>query len=473
MEAPSPSTFPSGSKRILVVDDDLDMCKELARMLTRRGFTPVTQQSADDAYALVIAEEFDVVVTDVNMRGMNGLELCDRIVQNRRDLPVIVVTGFGSMEAAIASIRAGAFDFLTKPFNAEQLVLAIERAIRHRALEDEVRRLRRDAAERRDFGEIIGESPAMLAVFDMIARVAATDATVLVTAESGAGKELVARAVHRESRRANGPLVAINCAAMPEALLESELFGHAKGAFTDAKTARRGLFVEASGGTLFLDEVGEMPLGMQAKLLRALEERKVRPVGGSGEVSFDARIVTATNRDLESLVAEKLFREDLFYRINVVHIEIPPLRSRGNDVLLLAQAFVARFAQRHGKQITGFTAELAARLVAYSWPGNVRELQNSIERAVALARFEELTVEDLPPKIRDYTPSHVLVAAADPSELVTLEEVERRYVERVMEAVAWNKTEATKVLGIDRSTLYRKLERYRLVAPGPPDKGDS
>jgi len=453
------------SHRILVVDDDVDMCVELQRMLVRRGFSVVTRQRADEAFELLGAEDFDVIVTDLNMRGMNGVELCDRVVQNRRDVPVIVITGFGSLDAAVASIRAGAFDFLTKPFNAEQLALAVERAIRHRSLEKELTRLRQDASERARFDEIIGSSTSIQSVFDLIERVADSEATVLITAESGCGKELVARALHRRSRRASGPMVAINCAAVPESLLESELFGNAKGAFTDAKSARKGLFLEASGGTLFLDELGEMPLGMQAKLLRALEERKVRPVGSSVEVEFDARIITATNRDLESLVEEKRFREDLFYRVNVVHIEIPPLRSRGNDVLLLAQAFVERFAKRHHKNITGISPEVAGKLLSYTWPGNVRELQNSLERAVALARFEELLVEDLPPKIRDYKSSHVVVAGVDPAELITLDEVERRYVARVMEAVQWNKTEATRVLGIDRSTLYRKLERFGLTAP--------
>jgi two-component system response regulator HydG len=453
------------SHRVLVVDDDADMCAELERMLTRRGFAVVTRQAADAAFELLRDEDFDVVVTDLNMRGMNGIELCDRIVQNRRDIPVVLVTGFGSMEAAIAAIRAGAFDFLTKPFNADQLVVSIERAIRHRELEAEVKRLRREVTERTTFGEILGASTAMQAVFDMIERVADSDATVLVTAESGAGKELVARAIHQASKRKSGPLIAINCAAMPEALLESELFGHVKGAFTDAKTTKRGLFVEASGGTLFLDELAELPLGMQAKLLRALEERKVRPVGATTEIDFDVRIVAATNQDLETLALEKRFREDLYYRVNVVHIEVPPLRSRGNDVLLLAQTFVERFAKRHGKTITGIAPEVAAKLLSYSWPGNVRELQNSMERAVALARFEQLVVDDLPPRVRDYKPSHVVVAASDPTELVTLEEVEKQYIARVMEAVAGNKTEATKVLGIDRSTLYRKLERYGIKAP--------
>ena len=249
---------------------------------------------------------------------------------------------------------------------------------------------------------------------------------------------------------------------MPEALLESELFGHAKGAFTDAKTAKRGLFLDASNGTLFLDEIGEMPPGMQAKLLRALEERTVRPVGGTAETPFDARILAATNRDLESLVESGRFREDLYYRVNVVQLPLPPLRARGGDVLALAQQFITRYSEPMGKKVRGFSSAVGERLLAYAWPGNVRELQNCIERALALARFEELTVEDLPPKVRDFKPSFVVVATEDPTDLVTMEEVERRYIQRVMEAVGQNKTQAAKVLGFDRTTLYRKLERYKL-----------
>ena len=453
--------------RIIVVDDDVDMGKELERVLRRDGHEVAVRLGADEAFELVMAEDFDAVVTDLNMKGMNGVELCERIVQNRRSLPVIVVTAFGSMETAVATLRAGAFDFLTKPFNADQLRLSLERALRHRALEDEVKRLRLVVAGSSS-GEMVGDSAPMRDVYDLIDRVAVTDATVLITGESGSGKELVARAIHRRSERRDGPLVAINCAAMPENLLESELFGHVKGAFTDAKTSRRGLLLDASGGTLFLDEIGEMPLGMQAKLLRALEERRVRPVGGSAEVAFDARIVTATNRDLEAMTTEKTFREDLYYRINVVHIEIPPLRSRGNDILTLAQTFVARFAERHKKPVSGFTAEVASKLLAYGWPGNVRELQNSLERAVALSRFEKLTVEDLPPKIRDYRPGYLVIGSAEShDDLVSLEELEKRYIARVMEIVGGNKVQATKVLGIDRSTLYRKLERYGL---DPPEK---
>lgn len=468
---PTPIGCGASSKRsrILVVDDDPDMAQELARVLAGDGYEVTTKTSADEAFELTLEEDFDALVTDLNMRGMNGIELCDRVVQNRRDVPVIVITAFGSMETAVATIRAGAFDFLTKPFNAEQLRVTLERAIRHRSLEAEVKRLHVALTRSGATADMLGESHVMRELTDMIGRVAATNATVLVTGESGSGKELVARAIHAQSERRDGPLVAINCAAMPEGLLESELFGHVRGAFTDAKTSRRGLFVEASGGTLLLDEIGEMPPGMQAKLLRALEGRRLRPIGATAEVPFDARIVAATNRSLEQMVEEQRFRGDLFYRINVVHIEIPPLRTRGNDVLLLAQAFVLRLAERHNKNVTGITPEVAEKLLAYTWPGNVRELQNSLERAVALARFELLSVEDLPPKIRDYRPSDVVVGSVEsPEDLVTLEEIERRYIARVMEIVGWNKVQATKVLGIDRSTLYRKLERYKLEPPPDP-----
>ncbi|HRG99079.1 MAG TPA: sigma-54 dependent transcriptional regulator [Polyangiaceae bacterium] len=451
--------------RILVVDDDPDLCAELERMLARRGHDVVARTSAEDALAVALGEEVDLVLTDLRMGRLSGVELCRRVVEQKPDVPVVVLTAFGSVEAAVATTRAGAFDFLTKPFTPAQLDLAIARALEHRRLRLEVRRLGREVRERRPDAAILGESQAMTDVLDFVDRVAETDATVLVTGESGTGKELVARAVHARSRRAAGPLVAINCAAMPEALLESELFGHVKGAFTDAKSAKRGLFLEAQGGTLFLDEIGEMPLGMQAKLLRALEDRKVRPLGAAAEVPFDARLVAATNRDLETLVAEKAFREDLYYRVHVVHVDLPPLRARGDDVLALASHFLARFAQRHQKAIGGIAPGAARRLLAYPWPGNVRELQNCVERAVALARGDTLTEDDLPPRIRDHEAADVLVAAHDPSELVTLEEVERRYIRRVMEAVGGSKSEAARVLGLDRSTLYRKLDRYGVRGP--------
>ena len=445
--------------RVLVVEDEREMRAMLEKGLTRRGFTPVALPSADEALVRLAAEDFDVVLTDLRMPGMDGLALCERIALNRPDIPVVVVTAFGSLETAVAAIRAGAYDFVTKPIDVDALVLVLERAVQHRALREEVRRLRQELGRREDSGTVVGESPAMKQAYALIDRVADLDSTVLITGESGTGKEVAARAVHTRGRRKDGPFVAINCAAMPEALLESELFGHAKGAFTDAKAARTGLFVQANGGTLFLDEVGELPLTLQPKLLRALQERTVRPVGGDTEVPFDARIVAATNRDLELAVEEDRFREDLYYRLNVIGVELPPLRARGNDVLALSQRFIEQYASRTGKRVLGPSPAAAQRLLAYGWPGNVRELQNCIERAVALTSFEEITVDDLPERVRNYSQPRVVPETQDASELVTLEELERRYILRVLEAGGGSRTLAARILGVDRKTLYRKLER--------------
>ena len=454
--------------RVLVVDDDRRMCELLAAGLGRKGFDVETRQSAAEAFDLLALSEFEVVVTDLNMAGLNGLEFCQRVAASFPDVPVIVITAFGSLETAVAAIRVGAYDFITKPFEIDELLFALDRAVQHKRLRDEVRRLRREVRGERGPSELIGTSEAIARLKDMIERVADADASVLITGESGTGKELVARALHTRGRRSNGPFVAINCAAMPETLLESELFGHARGAFTDARAARTGLFVQANGGTLFLDEIGELPLGLQPKLLRALQERKVRPLGGDGEVPFDARVIAASNRDLATLVDDGRFREDLFFRINVIHLELPPLRARAGDVLPLAQEFVRRICARSGKAVTGLSPQAAEKLLAYPWPGNVRELQNCIERAVTLARYDQVMVDDLAEKIRAYHPSHVLVASDDPSELVPMDEVERRYVLRVMEAVGGNKTLAARVLGFDRKTLYRKLDRYGAELPSAP-----
>ncbi|WP_394850951.1 sigma-54 dependent transcriptional regulator [Pendulispora brunnea] len=445
--------------RILIIDDDRSMCEILDSALRRRDFEVAWRTSPDEGLRALADQDFDVVVTDLNMQGMSGVDLCRQIAENREDIPVVVMTAFGSMETAVAAIRAGAYDFVTKPFEMDDIALTLERALRHRALREEVKRLKRAVDDSSKFDDIIGQSSAMEKAYDLLDRVADSDTTVLITGESGTGKELVARALHKRSPRNRGPFVAINCAAMPETLLESELFGHTRGAFTDARQARPGLFVKAQGGTLFLDEIGEMPMGMQAKLLRALQERTVRPVGGDVEVPFDARIVAATNRDLETEVEEKRFREDLFYRINVVRINVPPLRSRGSDVLLLAQHFIERYSAQGRSKVKGMSSGAADKLLSYPWPGNVRELQNCVERAVALARYDQIGVDDLPEKIRDFKSSRVIVETEDPSELLPMDEVERRYILRVLEAVGGNKTMAAQVLGFDRRTLYRKLER--------------
>jgi DNA-binding NtrC family response regulator len=370
-----------------------------------------------------------------------------------------VITAFGSLETAVQAIRAGAYDFIAKPFEMEALRLTLERAASHRALRQELKRLRRAVDHEQRFGDLIGTSLAMRKVYDLIDRIAETDAAVLITGESGTGKELVARAIHARSRRAPGPFVALNCSAMPESLLETELFGHVKGAFTDARSSRTGLFLQAQSGTLFLDEVGELPLLLQPKLLRALQERRVRPIGSDTEVAYDARLVAATNRDLDLAVDEHRFREDLFYRINVLHVHLPPLRERGSDVLLLAQHFLTRCAEALGKPVTGLTPEAAERLMAYGWPGNVRELSNCVERAVALTRFDRIVVDDLPEKVRAYRPSRVLLGGEDPAEVLPLEEVERRYILWAVDTIG-NRTLAAQRLGLDRKTLYRKLARY-------------
>jgi DNA-binding NtrC family response regulator len=302
----------------------------------------------------------------------------------------------------------------------------------------------------------------MRELYNLLAKVADSDAPTLITGESGTGKELVARALHTKGPRANGPFVAVNCAAMPPALLESELFGHVKGAFTDAKVAKTGLFIAASGGTIFLDEIGDLPMDLQPKLLRVLQERSVRPVGATNEVAFDARVVTATNRDLESLVEDSRFREDLFFRINVLQVELPPLRARAGDILLLAEHFLQRVCARAKKNINGISPEAAQKLMAYAWPGNVRELQNCIERAVALASFDKVAVSDLPDKVRAFRSTQLVISNDDPTAILTLDEVERRYVTRVLEGVSGNKSAAARLLGIERKTLSRMLDRWKI-----------
>jgi two-component system, NtrC family, response regulator AtoC len=454
-------------RRILIIDDDRSMCEVLESELRRREFDVTWVTAPQEGLARFEREDFGLVITDVNMADMSGVELCRQLVSRREDMPVIVVTAYANMETAIAAIRAGAYDFVTKPFDMDELALTIERALKHRALREEVKRLRKAVAGTQRFEEILGSSAAMLKMCELITRVADTETTVLITGESGTGKELVAKALHTKSVRRDGQFVAINCAAMPEPLLESELFGHTRGAFTDARTARPGLFIKASKGSLFLDEIGEMPAGMQAKLLRALQERTVRPVGGDQEQPFDSRIIAATNRDLETEVEEKRFREDLFYRINVVRIHVPPLRARGGDILVLAQHFLERYAAQSRRPVVGMSSATADKLLGYPWPGNVRELQNCIERAVALAQFDQIGVDDLPDKIKDYKTAHISIESNDPSELLPMDEVERRYILKVLEAVGGNKTLAAQVLGFDRRTLYRKLERVR--EPGARD----
>jgi DNA-binding NtrC family response regulator len=443
---------------VLVVDDERDSAEVLCDLLMSRQNDAVAVERGDLALQKLDEGDFDVVITDVRMDGMSGIELCQRVRGSHPDVPVLVVTGQADVETAVAALRAGAWDFVTKPLNADHVMAAVARAIEHRRTRSEVRRLRKALAATRPIKEIIGDSPSLRSVTELVGRIADGDATVLITGESGTGKELVAQAVHNLGPRKDEPFVAVNCGAVPANLLESELFGHVKGAFTDARRDRPGLFIQAGAGTVFLDEIGEMPLDMQVKLLRVLQQRSLRPVGGDEEMPFQARVVCATNRDLETEVEEGRFRQDLFYRVNVVTIEVPPLRSRGSDVLMLAHHFLKRIAERTGKDVNSISPDASRKLLDYDWPGNVRELENGMERAVAMARMSEIQVEDLPAKIRDHHSTRLVIEGDDPSELVTMSEMERRYVRRVLDACGGNKTQAAKVLGIDRRSLYRRLE---------------
>ena len=450
---------------VLIVEDELDTGALLRESLQLRGFDAELVSSADECLGYLAGKHVDIVLTDIQMPGTSGLELLKLLRERHPEILSIVLTGLGDLETAIGAIRGGAYDFLIKPIKIDAVTIALSRALEHLALERELRRLREGVAT--GFEGLVGSSAAIHETIALVRRVAESDATVLVTGESGTGKELVARAIHNTSPRRDEPFVAINCAAMPAPLLESELFGHVRGAFTAAKQTRAGLFVQARRGTLFLDEIGEMPIEMQAKLLRVLQERKVRAVGADTEQPLEARIIAATNKDLEREVEERRFREDLYYRIHVVAIPIPPLRARPGDILQLAQHFLVKIAARAKKPVRGISEPAARLLSGYDWPGNVRELENCMERAVALCRLDEITVEDLPAKIQDHG-TQIVIATAAPNELITLDEMERRYARQVLERVGGNKAHAARVLGINRRSLYRRLEepnRPREAAP--------
>ena len=445
--------------RVLIVDDDRGMCEMLEADLRLRAFECVWTTSPQTALQTLSADPFHVVLTDLRMPGMSGTELCERVVANRPDVPVVVMTAFGSLESAVAAMRAGAYDFVTKPIELDILALTLQRAVRHHQLQEKVKVLSEEVAGLKRFDEMLGTSPPMQELFDQLSRVADSEASVLITGESGTGKELVARAIHRKSRRHDKPYVAVNCAALPDALLESELFGHAKGAFTDARVARKGLFLEAEAGTLFLDEIGDFPLSTQAKLLRALEEQKLRPVGGDRELPFDVRILSATNRDLETAVEEGRFREDLYFRINVIQVEVPPLRPRWRYPAAgpTLRTRVRRAISQASYRDLGCRRREADELLLARQRARIAKRHRA---AVALTRYENLAVDDLPEKIRDYQSSRMVIAGNDPADLMPLEDVERRYILHVLAALGDNKTTAARVLGLDRKTLYRKLQQF-------------
>ena len=443
--------------RIFVVDDDTVSRELLSRILTSDGHQVTALADGREALErLAEGEPPDLVVSDIRMGELDGLQLTDALRQRAPDTPVLLVTAFGNIDGAVDAIRRGAFDYLSKPYDVDGIKVVVARALEQRRLALENRALRRDLREKYKLDNVVGRSEAMLQVYKTAARVAATDATVLIEGESGTGKELVARAIHAASPRAARPFVAVDCGAIAEGVLESELFGHARGAFTGAQAMRRGLFEEANQGTLFLDEIGDVGQNLQARLLRALQEGTIRRVGTNETIAVDVRVVAASNRDLAQAVKDGRFREDLFYRLNVVTIVIPPLRERREDIPLLAEHFAAKHGRAEGAAISAPARDL---LVAYDWPGNVRELENVVARALALNPSGVVTPEDLADHVRSARPAAATLAALAgvTQERPTLAELEKRYAAQVLQETAGNKTRAAEILGIDRKTLYRLL----------------
>jgi two-component system, NtrC family, response regulator AtoC len=445
---------------ILVVEDDDEIRSAACDALEELGYETRAEPSAGHALTSLHQSVPAAIVADVRMPGMTGIEFCQRLTGDWPQVPVVLMTAFGDVDTAVDALRAGAFDFITKPISFDHLANVLERAVARHSAQPAMVRLGDPDVPDGSFEGLVGSSEALRDVLQRITRVAPTSATVLITGESGTGKELVARAVHRTSPRRNGPFVALSCAAMPHELLEAELFGYRRGAFTGASQARDGLFQRADGGTLFLDEIGELPLTLQPKLLRVLEERRVRPLGSPSEIPLDLRIIAATNRNLEQAVAQGQFREDLLFRLNVHHIELPPLRERGSDVLELARYFLARGVATG--QSPELTSEAEQLLMSHHWPGNVRELENSLSAAMALAPAGRIGVGELPARLQA---SAGRASSSEPAEPASLEEVERKHIEIVLRATRWNKALAARKLGIDRATLYRKLMRLGLTEP--------
>jgi DNA-binding NtrC family response regulator len=440
---------------VLVADDDAVARDLLVEVLVREGYRVRAAAGGAEAIRLAETEVFDVALIDLRMPDVDGLGVLGRIRALDPAPAVFILTAFATIETAIEAIRHGAYDYLSKPFRVDEIKLAMRRVLETQRLTRENREYRQELRTRYGVDALIGQSPEMVEIYRLVARVSGLDTTVLVQGETGTGKELVARAIHYASPRAEHAFVAIDCAALPETLFESELFGHERGAFTGAVQSRRGLLESADGSTCFLDEIGELSLGLQAKLLRVLQERVLRRVGGNEPIPVNLRLIAATNRDLRKRVEDGTFREDLYYRLNGVTITMPPLRERGADIPLLAHDFMQRYASAAGKRLEGFAPDALALLSAYRWPGNVRELEHAVERAVALARSEVILPEDLPPEIGAETvrPPEL------PARRMTLDEVKRWYVGAVLEEAGGNKVRAAELLGIDRRTLYRILER--------------
>jgi len=444
---------------ILLIDDDDSLRRVMEFSLTEAGHKVQTAASGEDGLRLFEKDSFDAVITDITMPGMSGMEVLAKVRRRDAHIPVIVITAYGTIESAVLAMKQGAFDYITKPVSRDELRLTLEKAVRMRRLEKENVELRAEVTDRYSFESIIGSSEKMKEVLDLAGRVAASDASLLITGETGTGKELLAKGVHFNSRRADGPFVAVNCAAIPETLIESELFGHVKGAFTGAVRDKEGKFELADGGTLFLDEIGDLRIDLQAKILRTLQEREVDRVGGGKPVAVDARVIAATNKDIERAVKEGAFREDLYYRLNVITLSIPPLRERKEDIPLLVNHFLKKFNKDAGVLMDA--AALSA-LTAYGWPGNVRELENVIERASVLKRGPLITREELPEKLKKEKMGVEDLILNLPEQGISLEDLEKSLIIKALEKHKGNQTRAAEFLGITRPTLIYRMEKFGL-----------
>jgi len=448
-------------ERILIVDDEKSMCQFLSIMLRKEGYQITAVNSGKKALEAIVSTRFDVVLTDIRMNGMDGIEVLREIKKIDPTIPVVIMTAYASQKTAIEAVNQGAFHYLIKHAKNDEIKMVVRNALDMKRVRQENQLLRKQLKKASDLKTIIGKSEEMQGIYKMVDKVAETDSTILIVGESGTGKELIARAIHYRSTRANGPFVSINCGALPESLLESELFGHVKGSFTGAIRDKEGLFKVAQGGTFFLDEVGETSPTIQVKLLRVLQEREVIPVGGTNPIKVDVRLVAATNADLEKAIKQDKFRPDLYYRLNVIPIYLPPLRRRRDDIPLLVSHFLKKLNEGlDAAKQKGISKEAMEVLVGYDWPGNVRELENVIERAVILEESGEITVTSLPEKLRCREPGteRIITDRAQ----VTLEELEREYLIKVLNDTNWQKKKASAILGINASTLYRKIQRYGL-----------
>ncbi|MCX6829249.1 MAG: sigma-54 dependent transcriptional regulator [candidate division Zixibacteria bacterium] len=446
--------------KILVVDDEQSMCDFMEIMLSKEGYEVDTVISPLEAVKITVNRNYDLIIADLMMPEMSGLELLKEIKGRRPELDFIVMTAFASVDTAIEAMKQGALDYISKPFKVDEIKLVIEKSINRKKMRKENESLKKQLKQDFSLENFIGQSAEIIELKKLVQRVSGTDSTVLIRGESGTGKDLIARAIHTSSPRAAGPFVTINCAALPETLLESELFGYKKGSFTGAIKDKEGLFKVADGGTFFLDEVGNISLTIQMKLLRVLEDKIITPVGETKPIEVDVRLISATNADLEEDVKAGRFRSDLFYRLNVIPVYIPTLRERGDDIPLLVNHFVAKYCRRDGVDLKTISPEAMQALHKYDWPGNVRELENCIERAVLLCRSEIIEPADFPAKILETKPSSII--APETPETPTLESIEKAYIYYIMNQAEGKKSKAAEMLGIDSSTLYRKLERYKL-----------